>query len=145
MAVDYSLPVRDAVMKALAASALGALVPVGSQYRGTVPVDRTFPFTRYGAPIAAPLLASGLDSSTIRFTVHSFTKPLTDGAGRVIRPAEDQSHVIAAAIVAALGDRILTLPDRTASVSWLTTNQLPDPQEADVWHAVVSFSAGVTG
>lgn len=146
MAQDFTLPVRDAVMRALAASpAVTALVPAASQYRSTVPVGRKFPFTRYGAPIAVPLRASGLDSSTIRFTVHSFTKPLLDDGGRMIRPAEDQSHVIAAAIVGALGDRILPIGGYTAAVVWTGTNQLQDPAEGDIWHAVVSFSADVTG
>ncbi|WP_375248308.1 DUF3168 domain-containing protein [Sphingomonas sp.] len=146
MAQDFTMPVRDAVMRTLAASpAVTVLVPASSQYRGTVPVGRTFPFTRYGAPIAVPLRASGLDSATIRFTIHSFTKPLNDASGRVLRPAEDQSHIIAAAIASALDDRVLRLDGYTASIVWTGTNQLQDPAEADVWHAVTSFSADVTG
>ena len=146
MASDYTLPVREAVMRALASSALAALVPVGSQYRGTVPAGRTFPFTRYGAPIAVPLRASGLDSATVRFTLHSYTKPLYGPDGAMLTPAEDRSHAIAAAIVGALGDRSLLLAGGLrAAVVWIGTNQLQDPSEADCWHAVASFSADVAG
>ncbi|WEK42981.1 MAG: DUF3168 domain-containing protein [Candidatus Sphingomonas colombiensis] len=127
------------------APAILSLIPAGSQYPSTVPAKAPFPLTRYGAPIASPFLATGLDSSTIRFTIHSFTKPLYGTGGELIRPAEDQSHHIADAIAQSLGGRTLDVGGHKASIVWIGTNQLQDPAEADLWHAVANFSADVAG
>lgn len=146
MAQDYSRPVRIAVLAKMRASPLVlAFIPAASQYSSTVPVSRTFPFTHYGAPIATPFLASGLDSSATDFTIHSFTKPLLAPDGTMLRLAEDQSHFIADAIVQALGDQTLDLGDKKARVNWLGTNQLEDPAETELWHAVIRFRAEVAG
>lgn len=148
--MDYSRQVRRAVLTALKAdSGVLALIPAGSIYPSTVPDSRTFPFTRYGVPSATPFRASGLDSSSLRPTIHAFTKPLYVGGvptGAILASAESQAEDMAAAIKVALDDRVLALEGgMKATLTWLGSTCLQDPTEKDGWHAVVNFGADVAG
>lgn len=148
--MDYTRPVRRAVLPALKASpALTALIPVASLYPSTVPATRTFPFGRYGAPQTVPFRASGLSSSQHRFTYYAYTKPFYVGGdpkGALLDSAESQAERMAAAIQAALDGRVLTIEGgMRVTLTWLGTNCLQDPTEADAWQANVSFLAEVAG
>lgn len=144
--MDYSLPVRRAILPAMKATpAIVALIPALSIYPSSVPANRTFPFTRYGAPTANPFRASGLNSSTIRVTIHAFTKPLMAGA-QVLATAEDQAWKMAAAIDAGLDGRVLALEGgMRGTVSWIGSNCIVDGDEPDAWHAIVNFQVDVAG
>ena len=144
--MDYSLSVRRAVLPAMKSDAgIIALIPSASIYGSTVPPSRPFPFTRYGAPIATPFRASGLDSSSIRVTIHAFTGPLMSGQQMIVS-AEDQSWKMAAAISAGLDGRVLPLENgMTATLTWLGSNCIVDRDEADSWHAIVNLQAEVAG
>jgi hypothetical protein len=148
--MDYSRHVRRVVLSALKADGLvTALIPAGSIYPSTVPATRTFPFTRYGAPQASPFRASGLNSSSLRPTVHAFTKPLYAGGlptGALLATAECQAENMAAAIKACLDERVLALEGgMTVTLTWLGSNCMQDPTETDAWHAIVNFLGEVAG
>lgn len=144
--MDYSLPVRRAILPAMKAdAALTALIPAKSIYPSIVPSSRTFPFTRYGVPIAAPFRASGLNSSAVSVTIHVFTLPKKQGAV-VLDTAEDQCWKMTAAVKAALDGRVLPLEGGMhATLSWTGSNSLIDGDEADAWHGVVNLLAEVAG
>ena len=144
--MDYSLPVRRAVLPALKADAgVTALIPAASIYPSVVPLSRTLPFTRYGAPIATPFRASGLNSSSVRVTIHAFTGPLMDGA-QTLETAEDRSWRMAAAITTGLDGRVLPIEGgMRATLSWLGSNCIVDRDETDAWHAIVNLVADVAG
>jgi len=144
--MDYALPVRRAILPAMKGDInLTGLIPAASIFGSTVPLKRTFPFIRYGAPITSPFRASGLDSSSHNVTIHAFTKPLMAGES-VIESAEDRAYKMAAAIDAALDGRELALEGgMRATISWLGSNCIVDGDETDAWHAVVNFLAEVAG
>jgi hypothetical protein len=114
-----------------------------------VPASRTFPFGRYGQPLTSPLRASGLNSSQHSFAYRAYTKPLYAGGaptGTLLASAESQAEDMAAAIVAALDGRVLLLDSgNRATITWLGSNCLSDPTEADAWQANVNFLAEVAG
>jgi hypothetical protein len=141
--MDYSLPVRRAILPAMKDNdALTDLIPEASIYGATVPIRRTFPFARYGAPIATPFRLSGLNSSSIRVTIHAFTGPVADGG----EAAEDLCWRMAAAIKTALDGRALALEEgMTATVAWVGSNCIVDRDEASAWHAIVNFQVDVAG
>jgi len=144
--VDYSLPVRRAVLTALKRNAaMLDLIPASSIYPGVVPTGRTFPFSRYGSPQTTPFRLSGLNSSSTRFALHGFTGPLKQGQ-TVLETAEDRSWKIAAAFKAVLDDAVLPIDvGMHAALTWLDTSCLIDGDEVDAWHAVVNFEAQVAG
>lgn len=144
--MDYSLPVRQAVIVAMVASpVITALIPVGSIYPGVVPTGRTFPFSRYGSPQTTPFRLSGLNSSSTRFALHGFTGPLKQG-DTVLETAEDRAWKIAAAFKTVLDDAVLPIAGGMhATLTWLDTTCLIDRDEQDAWHAVVNFTAEVAG
>jgi hypothetical protein len=144
--VDYSLPVRQAVIVAMVASpVITALIPAGSIYPGVVPTGRTFPFSRYGSPQTTPFRLSGLNSSSTRFALHGFTGPGKQGQ-TVVETAEDRAWRIAAAFKAVLDDAALPIAGGMhATLTWLDTTCLIDRDEQDAWHAVVNFTAEAAG
>lgn len=144
---DYSRDVRRAVLPALKAHApLTALVKAAEIYPSTVPAAHGWPFIRWGTPIASPFRATGLDSSTIRVTVHGFSKALLDGGGALVETAEAQCERIAAAIVAALDGRVLASESGlNVNLTWVGSSLAPDGSDADAWHAAVQFEAAVAG
>lgn len=144
--MDYSLPVRRAVLTALKRDAgMILLIPAASIYPGMVPTTRTFPFSRYGSAQTTPFRLSGLNSSSTRFALHGFTGPLKSGA-TVLETAEDRAWKIAAAFKAVLDDAVLPIDGGMhATLTWLDTACLIDGDETDAWHAVVNFDAQVAG
>ena len=143
---DYARPVRRAVLPRLKSDGtLTSLVPVASIYPSTVPIDRTFPFIRYGVPTVTPLRATGLSSSSIRVTINAFTKALVAG-GATVESAESMAERIGAAIIACLDNCALALEGgMTARLTWLTSVPRADPDEKDAWATSVSFRADVSG
>ena len=139
--MDYSLPVRRAVLKALKVDAgVTALIPANSLFPSVVPPTRAFPFGRYGAPQTTPFRLSGLSASAHRFTYHAFMNSAPE------RTAEDRAYDVANAIQAALDGRCLPIEGGMhATVTWLGSNCLIDGDETSNWHAVVNFSADVAG
>lgn len=144
---DYSRAVRRAALPALKTTpGVTALVAASEIYPSTVPAAHGWPFIRWGTPIASPFRATGLDSSTIRVTIHGFCKVLLDGSGALIDTAESQGEKIGAAIVTALDGRVLDLDGGMhVNFTWVGTNLSPDGADADAWHAAVQFEAAVAG
>lgn len=139
--MDYALPVRRAVLKALKADAgVTALIPPASLYGLVVDLKRTFPFGRFGAPQTTPYRLSGLSSSTHRFAYHGFLNGIPE------RFAEDRADDFANAVVRCLDSRSLPIEGGMhATITWLGSNCLIDGDETSNWHAVVNFSADVAG
>lgn len=146
MAQDYARPVRLAIMKRMQSDDnLGSLVPIASQYPSTVPANRTFPFLRYGLPIVTPLRSIGLDSSSLRVTIHGFTKAQMAGDA-ITATAEDMAYDIGSAIKDCLDGSTLDIGGgMKARVTWLSTTPRADPDERDAWATSVTFSAEVSG
>ncbi len=135
MASDRTLEIRRALMIALkAASAVTALVPASRIKGQTVDANPVFPFIRMGAPSVIPRKGACVDGGDTILAVHAFAT----GSGSVT--AEDQAHQIGAAIAKALDGQRLTLDSGAiAAVRWTGSQLLQDPEEANAFHAVVSF------
>lgn len=143
---DYARAVRRAVLPRLKSDGtLTALVPASSIYPSTVPIDRTFPFIRYGVPTVTPLRATGLDSSSLRLSISAFTKAQMVG-GAITVTAEDTAYLIGEAIVTNLdGATLLLEGGMHARLVWLSTVPRADPDEKDAWATTVTFRADVSG
>lgn len=96
------------------------------------PAKVSWPFTRYGSPSSIPFLAQCIDGSTIKFTIHAFSKT----------QFEDEVAAINAALSAALDSAVLDIGNgRKARIRWIASQILPDAAEADAYHGVNSFEA----
>jgi hypothetical protein len=145
MAQDYILETRRAVLPKLRTDApLLELVAATSMYPSTVPAGRAFPFTRFGAVTATPFLASGMDSSALRFDVQAFTKPLMQGS-QIVATAEDRAFLIGSAIKDALDGATLTLEHGLGKVrlAWVSSSPRSDPTESEAWMTTITFRAEV--
>ena len=72
---DYRRLVRRSIQMAMKhAAGIADLIPAGSIYSGTVPAERTLPFSRVGSIIGSPFRASGLDSGSYRIMLQAFTQ-----------------------------------------------------------------------
>lgn len=139
--------VRAAMMARLKASdAVTTLIPKASNYPGTVPATKTFPFSRFGSMIAAPFVASGLRSSSYRVSVQGFSNDITDGSGTVIVTAEDNATNIGDAFQAALDGTTINLGNGDKlRLEWLQSTPKQDPTEASAWMVTTTFSGEVAG
>lgn len=145
-AADQMLPVRTAMLAAIKRdSGVTLLIPAASMYPGTVPANRTLPFSRFGTVTAAPFRASCLDSSAFRVSLQAFSQDVT-AAGIVIRTAEDNVISVGSAMRQALDGKTLSLPDgMKLRINWLQTSPTRDPTEASAWMTTVTFNAEVAG
>lgn len=134
-AASRSLYLRRAVISRLRAdAALLAIVPSTSIYGMRVEAEPTWPFTRYGVPDETPRSVQCFDGSDVAFTIHSFAK----------QKFEDQCAQINEAIVASLGDAVLTMAGNTqARIVWLGSQIIQDGDEADAWHGLNRFGARI--
>jgi hypothetical protein len=135
MARDLSLPLRQAVITHLRADAgMLAELPAARIYGMRQQADTAWPFTRYGATDTIPQRAQCWDGQIVNLTLHVFSK------GQF----EDECAQISAAIVAALGDAVLTLGDVDATKAhfrWRSSQIVPDAAEAAAWHGIVRLEA----
>jgi hypothetical protein len=141
------LKVRAATMARLKASAdVTALIPKASNYPGTVPATKTFPFSRFGSMIASPFAASGMRSSAYRISVQGFSNDILDGSGAVIVTAEDSAINIGDAFQAALDGVTLDLGNGDKlRLEWLQSTPKQDPTEASAWMVTTTFAGEVAG
>lgn len=140
---DHTIPVRRAVLARLKAVAdLTALVPAARIYPQSTPPNPTWPFTRFGAPRGLPLRASCVAGNLVDFDIHSFAKP-RESAGQVVETAEDHAGRIGAAVIAGLDGVALDLPTGKLKVRWTGSQLMQDPDEADAYHHVASFTGRV--
>jgi hypothetical protein len=126
MAVDPTLPLRQAVIRTLRADdALTALLPAERIYGERSPAELTWPFVRYGQADIGQVGGS--------LPIHVFSK----------QQFTDEAASIASAIVDALDGRSLALDGgRKATLTWPEasgTQIIPDSAEADAWHAIIRF------
>ncbi|GAA4827468.1 hypothetical protein GCM10023232_27220 [Sphingosinicella ginsenosidimutans] len=141
--LEQTIPARRAVLAHLKGdTGLAALVPPARIYPQSTPPGPTWPFTRFGTPRATPLRASCVAGNEIPFDIHSFAKPRMSG-GQVVETAEDHAGRIGAAVVAALDGQALDLPAGRLKVRWVGSQLMQDPEEADAYHHVASFTGRV--
>lgn len=147
IAIDYAFAVRKAALPLLKDNAqVLALVPSERVYPSTTPAKPTFPFVRYGAPTQTPFRRSGLGSSSVAFKVHGFTRPLLSLSGGLRETAEDQAYKLGLAISTALDGRVAPIDGALhVTFAWTGSTVIQDGDEADAWHAVVSFTGDVAG
>lgn len=139
MAIDSTIQIRRGMlMLAKADATLTAIVPAASIYPQTVPVARTFPFIRSGAPLSVPLRASCLDGGEWTVAMHVFAKDRMQVAKRV-ETAEDYAGRASAALARALDTRKIELPTGLARIVWTGSQLLMDPDEPACFHGVVNF------
>lgn len=134
MARDQSLLLRQAVITHLRGdNDLTDLVPEERVYGMRTPGTIEWPFTRYGTPDTTPQRATCWDGSSVNVVLHAFSK----------QDYEDEVADILAALVAALGDAVLTLDDSTtkAHFRWVGSTIVPDVAEASAWHGIARFEA----
>ena len=147
---DFRTPTRAAIMAALKASPdVTSLIPQSSVYPGTVPAQRTFPFSRFGSIIGTPFRATGLVSSKFRLTVQGFTKATLSAGGGILVTAEDNAAAIGSAFESALD--LATLPVTIDGVAykvrlgWVQTITMIDGDDNDAWMVTSIFNAEVAG
>jgi len=132
--VDHSREVRAAIVKKLLATS--AVTDITStRVRGMKSAAaETWPFIRIGGPIASPWQSSCGVGSETSITIHAFAKG----------PDENSCQLLAEAIVDALSDDTLPLPEATGntiglvSLDWRQTIYLDEPDE-DGFHAAIRF------
>lgn len=140
---DHTIPVRRAVLAQLKGNTgVTALVLVERIYPQSTPPNPTWPFLRFGAPRATPLRASCVAGNEIPFDIHSFAKPRESG-GQVVETAEDHAGRIGSAVVSALDGQALSIEGGTIRIRWTGSILLQDPEEADAFHHVASFTGRV--
>jgi hypothetical protein len=147
MAIDHTMQVRRAILIALkSAQPITTLVPAAQIFTSSPPPNPPFPFIRYGAKDASPFLASGLDSSSSRISIHVFTRALLNDAGSEIVTAEDRCDLITAAVASVLGGKSITLVGALKlRLSWLGSNSTRDGADPSAWHGIIRLSGEVSG
>lgn len=127
-AIDHSDEVRRLIIATLKANAsVSALA--GDRVYDEPPHDPTWPFIRYGSPVAGGFEAACWDGSTHQATIHAFAKG--PGSGACAR--------LAKAIVSALEPMVATAGVSIVEMQWVSTQILPDPDEKAAYHAVIQY------
>lgn len=134
---DYSLPARITTVTALKAA--DELAAVEQRVFSRVPdVGTPWPYLRYGRPTVRPFNGTCLAGCEIDITIHAFAEGETD----------DDCSALAAAVVAALDGRVLSLADTPSPARlhfrWTNSQVLSDIAKADGWHGIVTFTGTVT-
>jgi hypothetical protein len=132
-AASRSIYLRRAVITRLRADA--PLLAITTRIYGMKsPATLTWPFTRYGTPNETARSVSCWDGSDVAFTYHAFSKT----------EFEDQCAAMNEAIVASLGDAVLTMAgDIKANIVWLGSDIMADGDEANAYHGVNRFGARI--
>ena len=113
------------------------------------PANPVWPFIGWGVAIDVPFSASCLDGNQITVAVHCFAATTGTGVGGGTISGEERAGAIASRVVAVLieaGEVDLGphgLDDATAHFTWQSTQVIPDPAEADAFHAIVSLRVTV--
>lgn len=143
---DLLMPVRTTLLAAIKHdNGVTALIPAASNYPGTVPANRTLPYSRFGTMTAAPLLATGLTSSAFRISFQAFSQDVA-ADGVVIRTAEDNVILIGSAFRQALDGKTFPIQNgMKARINWIQTSPTRDPTEASAWMTTMTFNAEVSG
>lgn len=130
MAVDLTLPLRQAVV-----THLRGLQPVSDivsdrVYGEKPPTDPEFPFTRYGYDTMAPFSAQCVDGGQVDVTIHTFAKGASTDA---LKPLN-------AAVVNGLDGAQLELDEGWClDITFVRAQTLPDGP--DGFHGVLFFTA----
>lgn len=130
MALDLSLPLRQAIVTALRADT-GLTAITERIYGERVLADPTFPFVRYGVSDTVPQRGACWDGSRINVPIHSFSKA----------DFTDEVAQMNAAVALALDGKVLALDGGKAHLRWTGSRIIPDASEASAWHGIVSFEA----
>lgn len=127
--IDHALLVRQGVVAHLKAYApLTGLVSAARICGEEPPAKIDWPFIRYGFPITTPYVATRMQGSAHRVTLHAFAHgPFTDSVLK-----------IAAAIVKGMQSLTLETLD-LVDLQWVGTNVIRDTDEANGYHAVCDF------
>jgi CTP:molybdopterin cytidylyltransferase MocA len=121
-------------------------VEKSSIYGGTVLADRIFPFIRLSVTVVTPFVATGLDSTKIRASLHAFAHPVLDESGVIVMAADQKAGLITTAIAGSLDGAVLPLSGgMKAHPIWLRSRLVPDPHQAAVWQGIVDVRAEVSG
>lgn len=134
MALDPSLPLREAIVTLLRADApLVALVPTARVY-GEQPSDDLpeRPFVRFGEDDTLPNRTSCWDGASTDFPVHSFSKA----------KYTDEVRQMNAAIGTALDGKVIELDGGLkARLRWLGSQVMRDGADPRAWHGINRFQA----
>jgi len=133
MSNDHILALRKALVTAANASLAVAAVVAGRVYGPSVAADPIWPFIRFEPPILTPEEASGWEGGSYQFAGHVFAK----GAD------ETQCAKGAAALALTFDQQTLSLAGGATVIELFHTQTqiIRDSDEADGWHAIVSFQA----
>lgn len=132
MGIDHSLPLRRAVVAALAADPAVAAIVEARVYGPAVPSNPKWPYVRCGLVIAAPWEATKLNGMQATFAVSGFAKSADESA----------AAILGAAIQKALDGNDLDMDgSHCVSLDWTQSQVVRDTAEADAYHAIVQFEA----
>lgn len=146
MAQDSSLEVRAAALTIMKENAeLTEMVAANAIYPGTLWSSPNWPFIRWGTPTVIPVRAAAVDGIDGTGAVHVFAKARYEG-DKIVETAEDHVARIAAAVAKALDKKTVALETEypaNAVFKWTGTQSMADADEAEAWHAIVSFRVRV--
>lgn len=128
MANDFSLELRRQVVTWLKGYApLTALVSADHIHGEQPKAEPVWPFIRVGLPESEPYEAQGLDGSSHRFTLHTFSKgPFTDSILLI------NKQVLNAMDALELDQYVVEREHRG-------TNTIRDTDEAGAYHSIIRF------
>ena len=149
MARDSSLYVRRAGLRLLSESAPLVALVSGRMYPPQRPANPVWPFLAWGAAVAVPFEASGMDGAAIDFAVHAYAATVGTG-GSTISGEERAQEIasLAARVLVEAGEVSLAGTGcpyvATAHFTWQQTQVVQDGAEADAFHAFATIRANVT-
>lgn len=115
-------------MFARANGSITALVKAENIKGQDQPANPSYPFVRCGPPSAVPLEYSCVNGSTVTMDMHAFAQN------------EDEAAAIGAELVLQFDDVELPLDNgSSAKVRWTGGQNLRDPEDESLWHAVRTF------
>jgi hypothetical protein len=131
MAVDLTLPLREAVVALIRAN--GPLVALweGRFYGERPPSDTEWPFGRYGYDTMAPFNPACITGNAVDVTIHTFSQS----------PDTKEIKLINAAVIVALDDATLNLDGGgwCYDLTFVRAQTLPDGPDGH--HGVLQFNA----
>lgn len=131
--MELGNPARKALVHTMRTDApeIVALIPVASIYGERVPAERTNPFIKTGNPSATPFRLACHDGEQVDISISAFVSGDDNG------PAS----AVGEAIKDRFRDGVLELESgEKVSIVWRSGFVLPDPEEADLWHAFNNFT-----
>ncbi|MFK4871666.1 DUF3168 domain-containing protein [Novosphingobium sp. ZW T3_23] len=101
----------------------------------------TWPFVRLEGTQSLPQGRGCTARAEVSFQLHSFAKPIYNGAGAMTKTARDHAGEINTAVVEALHNHAFEVAGRRYRFQVQSSRLMRDGAEADAWHGIASVVA----